>query len=72
MALFAVGDCLPFGFNGLFASQAMDNACGKILLLDPAVPGSMTIVAKGVRNSQQMNVEGAAPVADLVFVDMGP
>ena len=62
-----MGDCLPFGFNGLSASQAMDNACGKMLLLDPAVPGSSAIVAKGVRNSQQMNIEGT----DLVFMDIG-
>ena len=62
-----MGDCLPFGFNGLSASQAMDNACGKMLLLDPVVPGSSAIVTKGIRNSQQMNIEGT----DLVFVDIG-
>ena len=62
--LFGVGDCLPFGFNGLYASQDETNHCGKMLLLDPNNSGSYEIVASGIRNSQQMNLEGK----DVVFM----
>jgi len=65
--LYATGDCLPFGLNGLAPAQAEDNLCAKIILLDPSDPGKSTIVAKGVRNSQQINIEGA----NVVFMDIG-
>ena len=65
--LFAVGDCLPYGLNGLFASQDPHSHCGKILLIDPDEPGSYEVAAAGVRNSQQMFLEG-----DMVyFMDIG-
>ena len=56
--LFAVGDCLPFGWNGLHAPQDMTSHCGKILLLDPSNPGSYEVAAAGVRNSQQIIRQG--------------
>ena len=65
--LFSVGDCLPYGLNGLEPAQSMDSHCAKMLLIDPAKPGTYDIVAKGIRNSQQMNIEGG----NLVFMDIG-
>lgn len=65
--LFSVGDCLPFGLNGLFASQDMSSHCGKMLLLDPSTPGSYEVVASGIRNSQQMNLKDG----NVVFMDIG-
>jgi hypothetical protein len=56
--LFSVGDCLPFGYSGLEASQDMGSHCGKILLLDPSDPGTHEVAAAGVRNSQQMVRKG--------------
>ena len=66
--LWAIGDCISYGLNGLYAPQDDDVAvCGKILLLDPTNPGYHRVVAKGVRNSQQMNIEGN----NVVFTDIG-
>lgn len=65
--LYSVGDCLPFGLNGLGASQADNSHCGKMLLIDPSNDNDYEIVAKGIRNSQQMNIEGD----NLVFMDIG-
>ena len=62
----AVGDCLPFGWNGLFAPQDDVSICGKMLLIDPT-DGSYQIVAKGIRNSQQMFLQGE----DVYFPDIG-
>lgn len=64
--LYGVGDCLPYGLNGLYASQDADSHCGKMLLIDPT-SGSYDIVASGIRNSQQMNLEGD----DIVFMEIG-
>ncbi len=65
--LFSVGDCLPLGVNGLFGAQSPNSVCAKLLLIDPMTPGSYKIAASGVRNSQQMNIEGE----NLVFMDIG-
>mmetsp|Transcript_18323 Transcript_18323/g.33523 ORF Transcript_18323/g.33523 Transcript_18323/m.33523 type:complete len:547 (-) Transcript_18323:129-1769(-) len=65
--LFAVGDCLPFGWNGLHAPQDMTSHCGKILLLDPSNPGIYEVAAAGVRNSQQIIRQGD----NVVFMDIG-
>lgn len=65
--LYSVGDCLPYGLNGLYASQDSSSHCGKMLLIDPVTPGSYDIVASGIRNSQQMNLEGDY----IVFMDIG-
>eukprot|EP00584_Thalassiosira_punctigera_P022733 CAMPEP_0172574500 /NCGR_PEP_ID=MMETSP1067-20121228/136730_1 /TAXON_ID=265564 ORGANISM="Thalassiosira punctigera, Strain Tpunct2005C2" /NCGR_SAMPLE_ID=MMETSP1067 /ASSEMBLY_ACC=CAM_ASM_000444 /LENGTH=908 /DNA_ID=CAMNT_0013367129 /DNA_START=168 /DNA_END=2895 /DNA_ORIENTATION=- len=65
--LFSVGDCLPFGVNGLEGAQSMGTHCAKMLLIDPTSPGIYKIAATGVRNSQQMNIEGD----NLVFMDIG-
>jgi len=51
-----VGDCLPFGVNGLSSPQDDENICGKMILVDPS-DGSYNIVAKGIRNSQMMFIE---------------
>lgn len=65
--LYSVGDCLPYGLNGLYASQDASSHCGKMLLIDPLTPGSYDVVASGIRNSQQMNLEGEY----IVFMDIG-
>jgi len=77
--LWSVGDCLLFGTDGRFAPQVNYETCGKILLIDPDSPGSYDIVAKGIRNSQQMrimNYKDKYPTAEsakdtLVFMDIG-
>lgn len=61
--LYSVGDCLPFGLNGLHAPQDATSHCGKMLLVDSA-DGSSEIVASGIRNSQQMTLVGS----DVVFM----
>lgn len=68
--LFGTGDCLPYGTNGLHESQDLNSHCGKILLLDPRTAnkkGQYEIAAVGVRNSQQMNLEGEK----VIFMDIG-
>lgn len=64
--LWATGDCLPFGWNGLDAPQDPSSHCGKMLLIDPS-DGSYEIAALGVRNSQLMFLEGA----NVHFQDIG-
>lgn len=63
--LWSVGDCTVFGSEGAYAPQLDHESCGKILLIDPAEKGKFSIVAKGVRNSQQMRIysskQGKAP-----------
>ena len=54
--LWSVGDCLPYGLIGMYAIQLDDETCGKILHIDADTPGSFRVVAKGVRNSQQMKI----------------
>ena len=54
--LWSVGDCSPFGLDGMYAPQLDDETCGKILQIDADTPGSFRVVAKGVRNSQQMKI----------------
>lgn len=66
--LWGVGDCLPFGYSGLFASQDMTTHCGKMLLIDPDAVGSYQIVAKGVRNPQQMFL---LPNDNVLWIDIG-
>ncbi len=77
--LWAVGDCLLFGSDGRYAPQLDSEHCGKILLIDPDTPGTYDIVAKGVRNSQQMRIINYGdkypniykPKDILVFADIG-
>ena len=80
--LWSPSDCLTFGLDGSFAPQLDHEHCGKILLIDPSEEGRFEIVAKGVRNSQQMRVvstkkqksqktKKAAKEELLVFMDIG-
>jgi hypothetical protein len=64
--LWAVGDGLPYGTNGLESAQSPNEHLGKIILIDPAT-GTSEIVASGIRNSQQMNLVGDL----VVFMDIG-
>ena len=76
--LWGVGDCLPFGADGHYVPQmdCDDCNCGKILLINPS-NGSFEVVAKGVRNSQQMRIinrphsNGTTAADTLVFMDIG-
>lgn len=54
--LWSSGDCTLFGCDGSYAPQLDFEFCGKILLLDPEKKGEYKVVAKGVRNSQQMRL----------------
>jgi len=54
--LWSPGDCTVFGVDGHYAPQLDHEHCGKILSIDPNSKGKYDIVAKGVRNSQQMRV----------------
>jgi len=71
--LWSVGDCLQYGSDGRFAPQVDTESCGKILLIDPDAPGTYDIVAKGVRNSQQMRIVpiGVKGREWLIFMDIG-
>jgi hypothetical protein len=54
--LWSTGDCNNFGTDGGYAPQLDHEGCGKILLIDTSENHSFQIVAKGVRNSQQMRL----------------
>jgi len=54
--LWSTGDCNVYGTDGMYAPQLDHESCGKILLIDAKSKHSFKIVAKGVRNSQQMRV----------------
>mmetsp|Transcript_8166 Transcript_8166/g.11774 ORF Transcript_8166/g.11774 Transcript_8166/m.11774 type:complete len:529 (-) Transcript_8166:434-2020(-) len=54
--LWSTGDCTLFGIDGAYAPQLDHESCGKILLIDTKSRGKFDIVAKGVRNSQQMRI----------------
>jgi len=75
--LYSVGDCLLYGGDGRYAAQLDNSHCGKILLIDPSSPGTYNVVAKGVRNSQQMRVINYGNMFQLrhnnvlVFMDIG-
>jgi hypothetical protein len=73
--LWSTGDCLLFGFDGRYAPQDDKESCGKILMINPKRQGAYSVVAKGVRNSQQMKIErsgGKDRKKDhLVFMDIG-
>lgn len=75
--LYSTGDCLPFGFDGGYAAQDDNESCGKILKINPKIKGSYKVVAKGVRNSQQMKIQRKPKSANgknrdvLVFMDIG-
>ena len=72
--LWSVGDCLPYGTEGLYAPQMVSEHCGKILLIDPSKRGTYEVAAMGVRNSQQMHIikNNKNPAKDyLVFMDIG-
>jgi len=58
--LYSTGDCTFYGLDGSYPPQLDFEACGKILLIDPSKKGKYDIVAKGVRNSQQMRVYSEA------------
>ncbi len=54
--LWSPGDCTLYGLDGWYPPQLDHESCGKILHIDPASKGEFRVVAKGVRNSQQMRL----------------
>lgn len=70
--LWGVGDCLAYGSDGRYVPQIDSEHCGKILMINPA-DSSFEIVAKGIRNSQQMRVAKLSENSKeyLVFTDIG-
>jgi len=54
--LYSTGDMTVYGLDGSYPPQLDFETAGKILLIDPSKRGKFDIVAKGVRNSQQMRV----------------
>lgn len=71
--LYSTGDMTVFGLDGSYPPQLDFETAGKILLIDPTKKGKFDIVAKGVRNSQQMRViSNPNPNLDfLAFMDIG-
>lgn len=68
--LLATGDGLVFGLNGRDAAQDDDSHLSKILRISPE--GNWTILAKGVRNVQHMELVSGADADPLViFGDIG-
>lgn len=63
--LWSSGDCTVFGVDGAYAPQLDHEHCGKILSIDPNSKGVYDIVAKGVRNSQQMRVFTPKPAENF-------
>jgi hypothetical protein len=54
--LYATGDGLPFGMDGSYAAQRDDQSTSKLLRIDPRVPHEFEVVAKGLRNAQQIRL----------------
>ena len=52
--LYGTGDFLPYGMDGSYAPQFDSEHTGKLLRIDPRVPKEYKVVAKGVRNPQQL------------------
>jgi len=77
--LWSPGDCTIYGLDGHYAPQLDFEWCGKIHLIDPSKKGIYNTVAKGVRNSQQMQIFSKGdrnsnlrnPRKFLAFMDIG-
>ena len=69
--LYSVGDCTHFGLDGAFAPQIDSEHCGKIMLIETNKQGKYKVVAKGVRNPQQMRVFLSGKKLMLGFMDIG-
>lgn len=67
--LFATGDNLPFGLDGLAAPQDVTSHVGSILHID-GTTGTAEVVAKGVRNVQRMTWADAGRTT-VAFSDLG-
>ena len=68
--LFATGDNLPFGTNGRDAPQDDTEHVSKLFLIDPAT-GNAQVVAKGLRNVQQVQIFEKDGVQYVGFADIG-
>lgn len=69
--LYSVGDCSHFGIDGTYPPQIDSEHCGKIMLIKNTFDRSYKIVAKGVRNPQQMRIFKSNGVTLLGFMDIG-
>merc|ERR1712160_146428 len=73
--LYSTGDMTVYGLDGSYPPQLDFETAGKILLIDPSKKGKFDIVAKGVRNSQQMRVfsqrYNGSDRDVLAFMDIG-
>ncbi len=68
--LLATGDSLPWGLNGLDAPQDDGSHLSKLLLIDPDSQ-SVTVAAKGVRNTQSLHLAQQNGETFVVFADIG-
>jgi len=73
--LYSTGDMTVYGLDGSYPPQLDFETAGKILLIDPSKKGKFDIVAKGVRNSQQMRLfserYNGSDRDVLAFMDIG-
>lgn len=68
--LFATGDNLPFGLDGLEGPQISSEHVSKILMIDPAT-GAVDTLAQGVRNVQHLSWVDPNKREQITFADIG-
>lgn len=68
--LFATGDNLPFGLDGLDGPQNTGEHVSKILMIDPA-SGAVETLAQGVRNVQHLSWVDPSTRDQISFADIG-
>lgn len=72
--LYSMGDCTMYGIDGAYAPQLDNEPCGKILRIHGVDgKGKYQILAKGVRNTQQMRIytRTDSDREFLAFTDIG-
>jgi len=70
--LYSVGDCSHFGLDGTYPPQMNSEHCGKIMRIkNSETKRKYTVVAKGVRNPQQMRIFRRGGQTLLGFMDIG-
>uniref|UniRef100_A0A7S3V8H0 Glucose/Sorbosone dehydrogenase domain-containing protein n=1 Tax=Chaetoceros debilis TaxID=122233 RepID=A0A7S3V8H0_9STRA len=70
--LYSVGDCSHFGIDGTYPPQINSEHCGKIMRIkNSETERKYKIVAKGVRNPQQMRIFRRRGQSLLGFMDIG-
>lgn len=70
--LYSVGDCSHFGIDGTYPPQINSEHCGKIMRIKNSdTKWKYNVVAKGVRNPQQMRIFRREGQTLLGFMDIG-